>query len=135
MPGSVELASFEEAKDYAAENGGKYYVLAPETLAQIEQVEAAEAAGGYEGGMSCASGDGGYSAEGSGGANASSANETVEPDFYFWRAGAFFDGAIEMALTFRDLLLGLRGHPGAPILLVPKRELDNWLNGPSPDGT
>ncbi|MDB5395673.1 MAG: hypothetical protein JWM91_3179 [Rhodospirillales bacterium] len=130
MAETIELGSIEEAKAYAVQHGGRYYVLAPETLAQIE---AAEAAGGYEGGMSGVSGEGGYSAEGSGAPSSSSASDPapgayLDPDEYYWKAGVLIEGAIETVLGLRDLIDGMRGDPVGPVILVPKRELDKLLH-------
>jgi hypothetical protein len=128
----VELGSIEEARSYSTEHGGRFYVLAPETLAQIE---AAEAAGGYEGGMSGVSGEGGYSTEGSGAQNSSSASDPgpgfdLSPDEY-WKAGALFEGAIDTLLGLGDLIKAFKGEPIGPVLLVPKVELDKLLHGAS----
>ena len=48
----------DEARGFASTSDGPVLVLAPETLQQIEDAEAAD---GFEGGMSGADGEGGYS--------------------------------------------------------------------------
>ena len=56
---AASCSTAEEARDYLQANGsgGPILVLASDVL---EQIQAAEAAGGYEGGMSGADGEGGY---------------------------------------------------------------------------
>ena len=135
MTETMQAASVTEAKEYALQHGGRYYVLAPETLAQVE---AAEAAGGFEGGMSGASGNGGFSAQGSAGASSSSASETdpgsyLDPDEHYWKAGALLEGMIETVLSLKDLFEGLKGDPVGPVILVPKGEIDKWLHGSADD--
>jgi hypothetical protein len=49
MADTMELGSVEEAKAFAQNKGRPFLVLSRETL---DQIEATEAAGGFEGGMS-----------------------------------------------------------------------------------
>ena len=106
--------------------------MAPETLAQIE---AAEAAGGFEGGMSGASGEGGFSAEGSTGENSSFDSSSPHPDLreVSRQAQVIVDGIFDAVLGIRDLVLGILGHAAGPVILVPKREMERLLNGGSGD--
>lgn len=138
MAESISFSTLDEARAYAADNGLKYLVLSPETLAQIES---AEAAGGFEGGMSGASGSGGYSTSGTF-ADHSDASESPVPELDLdgaVRVGAFFDWGVETILSLKDAFEAFEGlsHPGiikyGPILLVPKKELDRWLFGSSDD--
>lgn len=118
MPDPLSFDTAEEAKQYATENGGTYLVLAPEVLAQIR---AAEEAGGFEGGMSGAAGEGGFS----------TAGKAPDTD----TAGNVLDGfvldvsgeeVIERGLDLKDLWEAFTGEPLGPVLLVPVKELRRW---------
>lgn len=124
-----EMNSVEEVRDYAAQGQGTILVLAPEIL---QQIEAAEAAGGYEGGMTGSSDGAGYSAAGSGALDSSSATDPPPVDWSIQGAtpaGVLIEGAVEKILDFKDLFEAFKGQPLGPVILVPKRELDRWLYG------
>jgi hypothetical protein len=133
MANTVEFGSVEEARQYAQENGPAL-VLSRETL---DQIEAAEAAGGFQGGMSGSSGEGGFSAPGSGGVNSSSASDPVPVELLDMHGsvpvGAFFEEATDKILDIKDVWEAFRGHLVGPIILVPKRELDRWLGNTTDD--
>jgi hypothetical protein len=134
MPPTVKFETIEEAMDFSLRNPGRHFVMSPEIL---DQIEAAEAAGGFEGGMSGASGEGGFSAEGSGGDNASSGDplEGLDLDgaFILQNVGALKEGVVDAVLGLRDLVLGISGEAVGPVILVPKRELEKLLHGGSTD--
>jgi hypothetical protein len=134
MPPRIQCETIEEAIDFSAQNPGRHFVMAPETL---DQIEAAEAAGGFEGGMSGVSGEGGFSAEGSDGDNASSGDAAADIDLdgalILQNVGALEDGLLDAVLGIRDLINGLAGEAAGPVLLVPKRELERLLHGGSGD--
>ena len=134
MPPTVQFETIQEAKDFSLQNPGRHFVMTAETL---DQIEAAEAAGGFEGGMSGASGEGGFSAEGSSGDNASSGDspEAIDLDgaLIIQNVGALKDGAIDAVLGLRDLVLGIMGEAAGPVILVPKQEIDRFLHGGSTD--
>ncbi|MEO7688658.1 MAG: hypothetical protein ABIS51_05180 [Sphingomonas sp.] len=134
MPPTVQCETIEEAMDFSLRNPGRHFVMSQEIL---DQIEAAEAAGGFEGGMSGASGEGGFSAEGSSGENASS-GDTVEGldldgAFIIQNVGALKEGAVDAVLGLRDLVLGIMGEAAGPVILVPKREMERFLHGGSDD--
>jgi hypothetical protein len=134
MPPRVQCETIEDAIAFSANNPGRHFVMTVKTL---DQIEAAEAAGGFEGGMSGASGEGGFSAEGSSGETTSSADPTEALDLdgamIIQNVGALEDGAIDAVLGLRDLVMGILGDAAGPVILVPKRELDKLLNGGSTD--
>lgn len=133
MANTVELGTVEEARQFAQGNG-PCLVLSRETF---DQIEAAEAAGGFEGGLSAASGEGGFSAPGSGGSDSSSASDPVPVELLDMRGsvrvGAFFEEAIEKILDIKDVWEAFRGHAVGPVILVPKRELDRFLGKTTDD--
>jgi hypothetical protein len=129
---TLPVETVEEAKETAANQAGPVLVLAPETLQQIEE---AEAAGGFEGGMSGADGT---SQEGSG-PDASSATDPPPtdpvdqgelPDIDI---GVLLEEAAEKFLELRELRELFKEGWGGPIILVPKKELDRWLGVGEPD--
>lgn len=134
MPPTVQFETIEEAMDFSLQNPGRHFVMSPEIL---DQIQAAEAAGGFEGGMSGASGEGGFSAEGVSGDNASSGDplEGLDLDgaFIIQNVGALKEGAVDAVLGFRDLVMGILGEAAGPVILVPKREMDKFLHGGSDD--
>jgi hypothetical protein len=73
MANTIEFGTIEEARQF-----GPFLVSSRETL---EQIEAAEAAGGFEGGQSGASGQGGFSAPGSGALDSSSSSDPAPIEF------------------------------------------------------
>ncbi len=122
--------SAEEAREIAASSGGPVLVLAPETL---EQIRAAEEAGGFEGGMSGGT-DGGFSAEGNPGAQSSDSDVIVLEghDIPPGNAGAWLESGVERALDLKDVIEAIRGVPLGPVLLVPMRELQRLVGqGPA----
>jgi hypothetical protein len=133
MANTIDLGSVEEAKQFASGQNGAFLVLSRETL---DQIEAAEAAGGFEGGMSGSSGEGGFSASGTA-PNSSSGSDPVPVELLDMDGavpvGAFFEGLVEKILEIREVWHQYHGNPTGPIILVPKRELDRWLGIASPD--
>ena len=133
---TFELDTIEEARQFASERSGPFLGLSRETLDQIEN---AEAAGGFEGGQSGASGAGGFSAPGTGGPDSSSASDPapIEPLDMEGEVvvGAWIEGVAEKLLTARDVLEAFVHHnPLGPIIVVPKSEIGRWLgrdSGPS----
>lgn len=132
MIDTINFNSADDVRNYSAEQGGRFYVLAPETLAQIE---AAEAAGGFEGGMSGASRQGGYSAEGvvqnsSSAADApTDAQSAWDPAEYDRKLGALVDGVIDFGLGIRDFVEFLEHGAIGPVILIPAKELEKLLHG------
>jgi len=128
MTNTIQANTVEDAKRVAAEGTGPFLVLSQETL---DQIEAAEAAGGFEGGMSGASGEGGFSAPGSGGPDSRSASDPVPTELLDMDGtgpvGALLEGVAEKILDIRDTWEAIHGHVLGPIILVPKRELDRFL--------
>jgi hypothetical protein len=96
MANTIAVNSVDEAKQVASQGTGPFLVLSQETL---DQIEAAEAAGGFEGGMSGASGQGGFSAPGSGDPNSSSSSDPVPTELLDLDGavpvGAFFEGVVQ----------------------------------------
>jgi hypothetical protein len=133
MGNTIEFNTAEEARQFATQGSGPYLVLSRETL---DQIEAAEAAGGFEGGMSGASGEGGYSDSGTEAADSSSASDSARIEFFDMdgavRAGAFLEGVTEKILELRDVWEAFHGNPLGPVILVPKEELDRWLGNSGP---
>lgn len=133
MIDTINFNSADEARTYCAEQGGRFYVMAPETLAQIE---AAEAAGGFEGGMSGASGEGGYSAQGVAQDSSSAADAPTDAQSawdpakdYYWKAGALVEGLIDFGLGIRDFVEAYKTGATGPVILIPTEELDKLLHG------
>jgi hypothetical protein len=112
MADTIEVSTIDEAKQIAGERTGPCLVLSRETL---DQIEAAEAAGGFEGGMSGASGQGGFSAPGSGGSDSSSASDPVPAQLLQMDGavpvGAFFEGIGEKILEIRDVWDAIAATP------------------------
>ena len=133
MPLRVQCETIEDAIEFSASNPGRHFVMTVETL---DQIEAAEAAGGFEGGMSGASGEGGFSAEGSGEtASVGEPSEVIDLDgaMIIQNVSALEDGAVDAVLGLRDLVMGIMGEAAGPVILVPKRELEKLLHGGSAD--
>jgi hypothetical protein len=134
MADTIGVDDIDEAKQIAHKGAGPFLVLSQETL---DQIKAAEDAGGFEGGMSGASGQGGFSAPGSDGPDSSSASDPVPPQLLQMDGavpvGAFFEGISEKVLDIRDVWEALHGLPLGPIILVPKKELDRFLGNTSTD--
>lgn len=133
MADTINLGSVEEARDFAQSQGKPFLVLSRETL---DKIEAAEAAGGFEGGMSGASGDAGFSAPGTA-PNSSSATDPVPIELLDMNGsvpvGTFFEDLAEKVMDIKDVWEQFRGGAPGPVILVPKRELDRWLGTSSPD--
>lgn len=130
---TLEANSVDEARSLASEQGVPCLVLSEEIL---QQIESAEAEGGFVGGLSGASGDGGYSAEGVAGPNSSTALEPAPVELLDMDgavpAGALFEEAVEKILDLKDIWEAFHGDPLGPVILVPKRELDRWLGRGGP---
>ncbi|WP_031069906.1 hypothetical protein [Streptomyces sp. NRRL WC-3742] len=125
----------DEARNFFQTNGsaGPILVLAPDVLQQIQD---AEAAGGFEGGMS---GKDGTSQEGNPGPNTSSANELPPLDFDISGAVSsegilrFAEGVAEVAHTVAEAAHWIAERGITPILIVPREELKKLVLGPTPD--
>lgn len=130
MAETITFSSLDEARRYAQEQGGAFYVTSPDIL---DRIEAAEEAGGFEGGMTGAAGGGGYTAEGNPGPSFTEGTpEYVDLEGAVF-VGAFIEGAIEKFLDARDLLGAIAGEVGGPILLVPTRELQRLMGRGGPE--
>jgi hypothetical protein len=133
MANVIEFDTMEEAKQYASTGNGPYLVLSRET---VDQIEAAEATGGFEGGQTGASGEGGYSAPASGGVDSSFSSdpapiEELDLDGAV-RVGAWFEWAGERVIDLHEAWEAFHGNPLIPLILVPKEELDRWLGNSGP---
>lgn len=125
----------EEARTFLQTNGsgGPVLVLAPDVLQQIQD---AEAAGGFEGGMT---GKEGTSVEGDPGPNSSSANEPPPLDIDLDGAvtsdgiARFVDGALTVAHTVAEAAHWIAERGITPILIVPTGELKKLVFGPTLD--
>lgn len=133
MADTILMETMAEAQAAAQSQNRPFLVLCRETL---DQIEAAEEAGGFEGGMSGASGDGGFSAPGTA-PNSSSGTEPVPVELLDMHGsvpvGAFFEELVEKAMDIKDVWEQFRGGAPGPVILVPKRELDRWLGLAPPD--
>jgi hypothetical protein len=126
---SVNFSTIEEAREYAASKGGKYLVLTPEILQRIED---AEAAGGFEGGMTGQSSGAPYSATGTPGVSESTETMDVTGvSLDGWRVPTL-EGTIETFMDLKDVVGTWFGEMTGPILLVPKSELDRWVGRQNP---
>ncbi|MDX2677013.1 hypothetical protein [Streptomyces soliscabiei] len=102
----------------------------------LEQIQAAEAAGGFEGGMS---GEDGTSREGNPGPSSSEASELPPLDFDIegaWTGEGiirFADGLIEVAHTVGEAARWIAERGVTPILIVPREELKKLIPV-APDG-
>ena len=123
--------SVEEVRDFVSA-GGKFLVLDQDTLQQIED---AEAQGGFEGGFTGESDGAPFSGVGSGGSVSSEASESGPDDGLgfdvAWRAIGIEDAA-EFMLDAKDIVETWFGHLTGPVLLVPREELQRWLGLESP---
>jgi len=122
---TIQAASAEDAREIAGVRG-RCLVMAPETLLQLE---AAEARGAFEGGMTGNSDGAPFSIEGHAGEPASSASDPPEPFDLDGSMIFSIDGLIERALDGRDLLEAIRGNPLGPVILVPMKELKRLATG------
>jgi hypothetical protein len=126
---SLEAATFEDARMLAI-GQGRCLVLALETLRQIEE---AEAAGAFEGGMTGNADGAPFSIEGQSGEPSNAASDPPEP---FDMDGALvisIEGLAEKALDFRDIIEAFKGVPLGPVILVPTKELKKWASGGAGD--
>lgn len=125
----IEATSIEEARDYAS-RGGRYLVLDPDTLQQIEN---AEAAGGFEGGQIGNADGAPYSVVGETGDTFSSQNDSAPSEDLdlegAWRLkkAMTIDDAVEHVMDLKDVIETWVGQATGPIILVPKKELNRWL--------
>ena len=127
---TAEFSSAEQVLEFIQTNpsAGPILVLAPEVLQQIQN---AEAAGGFEGGMSGMSGDGsgGFSAEGNAGPNASSAADLPPLDIDLEGAvtsegiALVVDGVVNLASGVVEAAHWIAERGAGPILIVPEKEL------------
>jgi hypothetical protein len=133
---AASFSTADEAREYLQANGsgGPILVLAPDVL---EQIQAAEAAGGYEGGMSGANGAGGYSTVGHPGPNLSDGNDQqLDIDIAWTNEGIaegimrFTEGVLEVAHTVGEVAHWIIERGITPILVVPREELKKLV----PDG-
>ncbi|GAA3112942.1 hypothetical protein GCM10010449_39000 [Streptomyces rectiviolaceus] len=114
-------------------SGGPILILAPDVL---EQIQAAEAAGGHEGGMSGAAGEGGFSAAGNAGPNSSDGSELPLLDFDMEGAvtgegiARFFEGVLEVGHFVGEVAHWIAERGVTPILIIPREELKKLV----PDG-
>jgi hypothetical protein len=120
--------TIEEAKAIPSDGQGWFLVLSQETL---DQIRSAEEAGGFEGGMSGASGRGGFSAPGSTGRVSSSSSELPAELLDLEGSvsvGAFVAWGYETIVAgIHDIWEAFHGNPSGPIIVVPKRELERFL--------
>lgn len=122
---AASCSTVEEARDFLQANGsgGPILVLAPDVL---EQIQTAEAAGGFQGGMS---GGAGTSEEGNPGPSSSGADELPPLDFDIEGAWSgegilrFAEGVIEVAHTVGEAAHWIAERGVTPILIVPREEL------------
>ncbi|MER6956377.1 hypothetical protein [Streptomyces sp. NPDC000618] len=109
-------------------------MLAPDVL---EQIQAAEAAGGHEGGMSGADGEGGFSGEGNPGPNSSDGSELppLDIDIESLQAGEgivrFAEGVLEVTHFVGEIAHWIAERGVTPILVIPREELKKLV---APDG-
>ncbi|MGW7171074.1 hypothetical protein ACWGH3_38575 [Streptomyces sp. NPDC054884] len=102
----------------------------------LEQIQAAEAAGGFEGGMS---GEDGTSREGNPGTSSSDAGDLPPLDFDIegaWTGEGitrFVEGVIEVAHTVGEAAHWIAERGVTPILIVPREELKKLICV-APDG-
>ena len=118
--------SAEEVRDFASA-GGKFLVLDRDTLQQIED---AEAQGGFEGGFTGDSGGAPFTGVGGGGPDTSEGSESSPDDGLgfdvAWRAIGIED-AVEFVLDAKDIVETWLGELTGPVLLVPREERQRWL--------
>jgi hypothetical protein len=129
MAGEIlEADTIEEARALAA-GRGRCLVLAPETLRQIEE---AQAAGAFEGGMTGNADGAPFSAEGNSGDTSSSASDPPPSEEPLDLEGAMvisIEGLVERALELRDVIEAFSGAAVGPIILVPTKELKKLAAG------
>src|SRR6187455_2785821 len=102
---TMEAATMDDAREMAA-GRGRCLVLAPETFAQIE---AADAAGAFEGGMTGNAGGAPFSAVGRDGDPSSSASDPPEPLDLDGAMVISLEGVVEKALELRDVIEAFAG--------------------------
>lgn len=130
-----EVDTIEDARTLAV-GRGRCLLMAPETMHQIED---AEAAGAFEGGMTGNADGAPYSTDGSSPNPSSSASDPAPTPEPFDLDGALvisIDGAIEKAeglvekiFEAHDVFEAFHRGVVGPIFLVPTRELKKWLDG------
>ena len=126
----------QEALDFIRDNasGGPILVLAPEVL---QQIQAAEAQGGFESGMSGASGDGGFSAEGDAGPNASSDTDPgldLDGAVTSEAIAHVVEGIVHMASSAAEAAHWVAERGLGPVVIVPIEELKKLAGLGTPDG-
>ena len=125
---TIQCSTTQQAQDFIEANagGGPILVLAPEVL---EEIQAAEAQGGFEGGMSGASGEGGFSAEGNTGPDASSATESPPVDIDLDGAvtsdeiARVVEGVVHLASSAAEAAHWIAERGLGPIVIVPLEQL------------
>jgi hypothetical protein len=125
---TIEADTVKDARAIAA-GRGPCIVLAPETLQQIED---AEAAGAFDGGLTGNADGAPFSSEGQSGESSNSASDSPPSPEPLDLGGAVvfsMDGLIERVLELRDIVEAFRGEPVGPIILVPIKELKKMLEG------
>ena len=125
---TVEFSSVEEARDYAS-GGGKYLVLDPATL---QQIEAAESAGGFEGGQTGNADGAPFSALGDGGESSSSNADPVPAELdlegaWMIKKTMTIDNAVEHAMDLKEVIKTWLGEMTGPVILVPEKEMRRWM--------
>jgi len=125
---TIEAATIEEARAIAAE-GGSYLVLDSSILQQIED---AEAAGGFQGGMTGNADGAPFSSEGMSSEPSSSASDSSSSTDLSDLEDIFvisIDSMIETSMDLFDVVETAAGKLTGPMILVPTEELRKWLNG------
>jgi hypothetical protein len=117
-----------EASRAIAAQGGIYLVMDASTL---QMIEAAEEAGGFEGGMSGSSDGAPYSAEGSGGSRASSAADPAPVEkLDLGRLETIkIEDLVEKVMDAKDAIASFTGEVLGPMIVIPTEELKRWLYG------
>jgi hypothetical protein len=129
----AQCATAQEALDFIRDNasGGPILVLAPDVL---EQIQAAEAQGGFEGGMS---GDSGVSAEGDAGPNASFDTDPgldLEGAVTSEAIAHVVEGIFHMASSVAEAAHWVAERGVGPVVIVPIEELKKLAGLATPDG-
>jgi hypothetical protein len=123
---TLKADTIEDTRAIAA-GRGRCIVLAPEILRQIED---AEAAGAFDGGLTGNADGAPFSAEGKSGESSSSASDPPPGPESIDLDGAMvltIDGLVERVLELRDIKEAIRGFPLGPIILVPTEVLKKLL--------
>lgn len=134
MPSQVFIvSSIPEAREVAA-SGGVYLVV---DAGILQQIEAAEAQGGYEGGMTGNADGAPYTAEGHIGEPRCADTDPPALDISDLEGVMVIslEGVAERVLDLKDVLEALAGKMVGPMIIIPTEELQRWLGGaPGRDG-